>query len=64
MCNADIRAEAKQNGVFLYSIAEKMGFSEPTMTRLLRRELSDDKKQEIRRVIAELKTEKTDISEK
>lgn len=57
MCNADIRAAAKQAGVFLYAIANKLGVSEPTMTRLLRRELSDDKKRQIKRIIAELSVE-------
>lgn len=58
MCNADIRSEAKQAGVFLYAIADRLGVSEPTMTRLLRRELSIDKKQRIKGIIAELSAEK------
>lgn len=57
MCNTDIRAEAKQAGVFLYAIANKLGVSEPTMTRLLRRELPLEKKQQIRGVIAEIAAE-------
>lgn len=65
MCNADIRAEAKQSGVFLYAIAEKLGVSEPTMTRLLRRELPTDKKAQIKGIIAELAAEqRTDTSAK
>lgn len=54
MCNTDIRAAAKQAGVFLYAIADKLGVSEPTMTRLLRRELPEEKKSEIKGIIAEL----------
>ena len=57
MCNGDIRAMAKQAGVFLYAIADKLGVSEPTMTRLLRRELSEGKKQQIKGIIAELTAE-------
>ena len=58
MCNADIRSEAKQAGIFLYAIADRLGVSEPTMTRLLRRELPIDKKQQIKGIIAELSAEK------
>lgn len=59
MCNTDIRAEAKQAGVFLYAIADKLEISEPTMTRLLRRELPPEKKQQIRGIIAELAADRT-----
>ena len=59
MYNADIRAEAKAKGVFLYDIAEKLGISEPTMTRKLRRELPESQKTEIRNIIAELATART-----
>ena len=38
--NTDIRTTAKQNGVYLYEIAEKLGVSEPTFNRWLRKELS------------------------
>ena len=58
MCNADIRETAKQAGVFLYAVADKLGIIEPTMTRLLRKELSTDKKAEIKKIIADLAVEK------
>ncbi len=58
MCNADIRLEAKQAGIFLYAIADRLGVSEPTMTRLLRRELPEAKKAQIKGIIAELAAEK------
>lgn len=58
MCNTDIRTEAKRAGVFLYAIADRLGVSEPTMTRLLRRELPDEKKAQIKGIIAELAAEK------
>lgn len=57
MHNTDIRAAAKQNGVYLYAIAERLGISEPTMTRLLRRELPTDKKEQITSIIAEIAAE-------
>lgn len=58
MCNTDIRETAKQAGVFLYAVADKLGISEPTMTRLLRKELSSDKKAEIKKIIADLALKK------
>ncbi|HBH95035.1 MAG TPA: hypothetical protein DDX91_04735 [Ruminococcaceae bacterium] len=58
MCNTDIRETAKQAGVFLYAVADKLGISEPTMTRLLRKELPSDKKAEIKKIIADLALKK------
>lgn len=58
MCNIDIRAAAKQNGIFLYVIADKLGISEPTMTRLMRRELPAEKKTQIKEIIAEIAAER------
>ena len=58
MCNVDVRTTAKKSGVFLYELAERLGISEPTMTRLLRKELSDSKKQELLAGIADIVSEK------
>lgn len=55
MTNKDIKLEAKGNGVALWQIAEKLGISEPTMTRKLRVELNTEEKTKIRAIIAELK---------
>ena len=35
--NNDIRTKARENGAYLYEIAEKMNISEPTFNRWLRR---------------------------
>ena len=59
MCNAEIGETAKKKGVFLYELAEKLSISEPTMTRLLRKELSKSKKQELLGSIAEIADEKS-----
>lgn len=59
MRNSEIRAAAKQAGVFLYEVAERLQISEPTMTRLMRRELSDAVKLEIEKAIAQIAAEKT-----
>ena len=42
--NNDIRTKARENGVCLYEIAEKLNVSEPTFNRWLRKELSEDLK--------------------
>lgn len=42
--NTEIRAAAKSAGVFLYEIAEKLGVSEPTFNRMLRKELDEPTK--------------------
>lgn len=55
MANQDIRNEAKKAGVKFWQIADKLGISEPTITRLMRRELNVEKKEEILKIIAELK---------
>lgn len=55
MANEDIKLEARGNGVPLWQIAEKLGISEPTMTRRLRKELNTEEKARIRAIIAEIK---------
>lgn len=54
MANQDIRSYAKAKGVKLWQIADVKGVSEPTITRLLRRELPEAEKAEIIRIIDEL----------
>lgn len=44
LANADIRKAAKEAGVSLWELADYMNISEPTLTRMLRRELSEDEK--------------------
>ena len=54
LANADIRKAAKEAGVSLWEIADALNISEPTVTRLLRRELADDRKQELLYTIASI----------
>lgn len=58
MNNSDVRKAAKSAGVFLYQIAAAMGISEPTMTRKLRFELSDNEKEPIFDTIERIRAEK------
>ena len=42
--NVDVRAQAKNAGVFLWQVADVLNISEPTLLRHLRYELSEDDK--------------------
>lgn len=54
MSNLDVRTIAKENGVRLWEIADKLGISEPTITRKLRRELPADEKKKMLAIIDEI----------
>ena len=56
--NQDIRTAAKQNGVFLWEIAEKLDVMDSNFSRKLRRELPADEKQRIISLIDEISAEK------
>ncbi len=58
MKNIDIREYAKKNNINLWQVSEKLGYAHETaFSRVLRHELSYDKKQEIRKIIDELAAE-------
>ena len=57
--NQAIRREARACNVPLWRIAVRLGISEPTMTRRLRRELPEEERQKILDVIHQL-AEETD----
>ena len=55
MKNVDIRNYAKENGVKLWEVSERLGYAHETaFSRVLRHELSEEKKKEIRNIIDEL----------
>ena len=60
MRNQDIRDEIKQSGVRCWMVAEKLGISDVTCCRRLRKELPEIEKQKIRNII--LKTSKGESS--
>lgn len=55
--NIEIRKAAKENGVFLWEIADKLGVSEPTLNRYLRKEMPDSQKAKFRTAIEIIKLE-------
>ena len=55
--NNEIRTKARENGVYLYEIAEKLNVAEPTVNRWLRKELSEDLKQKALAAIEQIREE-------
>ena len=51
MQNNDIRRAAAASGIHLWQIAEACGMADTTFSKLLRRELPPEKKQEILAII-------------
>ena len=55
--NPEIKKAAKDAGIRLWRIAEKLGITDSNFSRLLRRELSEKKKREILGIIEALEIE-------
>ena len=55
--NLDVRLAAKNAGIKLWQIADRYGVLDSNFARLLRKELTSDKKERIYQIIEELKTE-------
>lgn len=64
LANSDIRSTAKTKGVRLWEIAEFLNVSDPTMTRMLRRELPNKEKQRFLSIIEEIASKRgqTEVS--
>ena len=54
MANRQIKERAKKEGVRLWQVADVLGVSEATMTRMLRKELPQAKQQEIMTIIDQI----------
>lgn len=55
IANSDIRLSAEQAGVRLWQIAERLGINDGNFSRKLRRELPQEEKEKIFRIIENLK---------
>lgn len=53
--NEDIRLHAKSNGVQLWQIAEKLNMHDSNFCRMLRYDLKPGKREEIMKIIEEIK---------
>lgn len=58
MRNKEIREAAKQSGIRLWQIAERLGVNDGNFSRKLRRELPQEEREKIMGIIAELEREK------
>ncbi len=54
MVNEKIRTVAKKNKVRLWQIADRLGISEATITRKLRKEVPDSEKEKILLIISDI----------
>lgn len=55
MKNNDIRKKAKDEGIFLYQIAEQLKINDGNFSRKLRKEFSQTEKEKIFKIIEQLK---------
>ncbi len=51
MCNMDVRDAIKRAGLRHWMIADRMGISESTFCKIMRKELPEERKNEILRAI-------------
>ncbi|MBQ6175052.1 MAG: hypothetical protein IJK28_10555 [Clostridia bacterium] len=58
MKNEQLRLYLRGNGVTMWELADRLGVSEPTLTRLFRRDLPPEKEREIKQIIADIKVER------
>lgn len=54
MANRQIKEHARKTGVRLWQIAEVLEVSEATMSRMMRKELTPEKRQKIMQIIDQL----------
>lgn len=54
MVNIAVRKAAKRAGIPLWRIADELQISEPTMTRKMRKELVDEERERILKIILRL----------
>jgi Mn-dependent DtxR family transcriptional regulator len=59
LANADIRNEAKRKSVRLWEIADKMGVSDQTITKRLRKELNTSEKEIYFNLIQQISAERS-----
>ena len=55
MTNQDVKTLAKESGVKLWQVAERLNKTDSAFSRLLRHELPQEQKEQIRSIIKELK---------
>lgn len=61
MKNIDVRNYASSLGVKLWEIAEKLNIHDSNFSRILRKELTQEKKEELKNVIDEIAKERIEV---
>lgn len=56
--NLEIKTEALRSGVSLWMVADALGIHDSALSRLLRKELSEEKKSEVLNIIKKIREEK------
>lgn len=56
MCNITIRSAAKDAGVRLWQIADRLGMNDGNFSRLLRKELPEERQRQLLEIIEEIAT--------
>ncbi len=57
--NHEIRAAAKNAGVFLWQVADRLGYQDSNFSKMLRRELPKEKQEQVMAAITEIQMEAT-----
>lgn len=52
--NEEIREMLKENGIYQWQVAKKMGMQDTNFSKLMRDEISEDKKTMIKNIIKEI----------
>ena len=60
--NNDVRKYAQDSGVYLYEIGNRLGMNDGNFSRLLRFKLSQQKKDEILKIINDLMEERKNVA--
>lgn len=58
MANENLRLQLRVNAIPLWLVADRMGISEPSVTRLFRHELTPEQVQQVREIIRAIKAER------
>ena len=61
--NMDIKSRAKNKGVYLWEVADKLGVIDCNFSRKLRKELPQDEKQKIFDIIDQIAAEKENAAD-
>lgn len=59
--NLAIKSEARKKGVHLWEIAERIGITDSTFSKRLRRELSDSEQENVLEIIEQIFNERSGI---